>query len=311
MLKASIDIGSNTVLLLIANDAGPGFKELESHSTVTALGKNLDKNGEFEQQSMESTLSALTRYHEIIHQYEIPPRAVTVTATEASRVASNAREFFQSIEQKLDFKIHIITSEAEAYYTAMGVCQHRQRQVENKEAVSLMDIGGASSELIKAHSHPFKYLSSVSLPLGSVRATGWLKTGEFDKKTTEIFDEFNNISNYQTSKLVCVAGTMTSLGAMMEGLSDFEEKKVNGLNFSFLDFGHFVQKLKRYSPQEILESYPFLGKRAESIVGGALVAYRLCEKLGVEDIEISTLGLRHGTLMNEGEVETRFKAEGS
>lgn len=89
MKKASIDIGSNSVLLFIAEVAENEIISLRDEARVTGLGKEVDKNKRFNDLAMDSTFKALEEYCEIIKAYNISFENVLVTATEASRVVSN------------------------------------------------------------------------------------------------------------------------------------------------------------------------------------------------------------------------------
>ncbi|CAN0020072.1 unnamed protein product, partial [Chrysoparadoxa australica] len=121
--RASIDIGSNTVLLLAAeiSEQGEIQKELANESRVTSLGKDLDKTGVFRQESMDDTYSAFVDYKKILNKLGITSENTIVTATEASRVAKNARPFLDKLESDFDVKIHLISGEGEAFYTSYGV----------------------------------------------------------------------------------------------------------------------------------------------------------------------------------------------
>lgn len=306
MYKASIDIGSNTTLLLIAEYDGAHFLERESKSIVTALGKKLNDNNGFRKESMEATFSALSSYLDLIQTYNIPLEEVVVTATEASRVAQNAAEFYQKVRRELGLGVKIISSDGEAFYTALGVCQNLNSYRDAQDEVVLMDVGGASTELIRVQPRPFDFISSLSLPMGAVRATQWRESGTFSQNISNIFESQENIKAYQTQKLICVAGTMTALGGMIKGLPYFDAKKINGQKMRCSELSSFIQGIENKSDTEILKSYPFLGKRAESIVGGAWVACRLADELGAQVMEISTLGLRYGTLMAQKGVDQRF-----
>lgn len=296
--RASIDIGSNTTLLLAAelNNSGSTFKELLNESRVTSLGKDLDKTGLFREKSMKDTYEALTEYTKLLKEEGISPEDVIVTATEAARVAKNSQDFFQKVQKELGLKVTIINGEGEAYYTSLGVISRSEIQ---EEELTIMDIGGASTELIRIQVRPFKIKSSVSLPLGSVRCSDWLKDKIFDQKIAEIFSNFN-IDEYHTDHLFCVAGSMTSLGSMIKGLKKFDSSAVNGIRISFEDFLKFTKKIKKKTPTELLLKFPFLGKRSKSIVGGAYLGEQMGTALQVKTFEISTLGLRYGTLVAGG-----------
>lgn len=300
--RASIDIGSNTTLLLIGEvDSESLIHELENESRVTALGKNLDKTKVFAEQSMSDTFDALKEYKALIEKHGVNNDSVYITATEASRVAQNANEFFTKVKSELGLHIQKISGEGEAYYTAFGVVKGAGALPEN---ITIMDIGGASTELIKIKTSPFEILSTVSLPLGSVRCTDWKSEGILDQKFEEIKASFDS-SLYQTDHLLCVAGSMTSLGSMIKGLNEFDASEVNGTKISYQSFIGFLDKLKDASADDLLHRYPFLGKRAASIQGGALLGKFMGDLLNVKTFEISTLGLRYGTII-AGEINERF-----
>src|SRR5690606_2456866 len=175
MMRASIDIGSNSVLLLIAevNDDGT-LKEIANESRVTALGKGLSSTGQFAEETMKETYLVIKEYVHLAEDIGIEAEKIIVTATEASRVAKNAPEFYERVTSKLGISVLIISGEGEAYYTALGVC----RMAKCEDTISIVDIGGASTEIMRVRSHPFKVMKSLSLPIGSVRASDWMSEGK-------------------------------------------------------------------------------------------------------------------------------------
>lgn len=303
MKRASIDIGSNTVLLLAGEFSQEGIleRELLNESRVTSLGKDLDKTGVFAKKSIKDTEKALNEYVKLLKEIDISVDEVIVTATEASRVAKNSSELFDKMKQELGLKVTIINGEGEAFYTSLGVTSQTKLE---EDFVTIMDIGGASTELIKVKTKPFSVESSISLPIGSVRCTDWLKEKIFDQKVEEIFNNFD-VSPYQTTHLLCVAGSMTSLGSMIKGLTKYDSDQVNGTRISFQDFLKFTEKIKKRTPTELLLKFPFLGKRSKSIVGGAYLGEVMGAALKVDTFEISTLGLRYGTI-TAGGIDERF-----
>ncbi len=301
MIRASIDIGSNSCLLLVLEVEGSFFKTLESHSRITSLGKNLDINKRFLKESIDATLNALSDYCEILSNYKINLSDVIVTATEASRVASNFNELAAPAKNNLGLKIQRISGEGEAYYTALGVARGVRG---DSSLITIMDIGGASTELINVELKNFKILDSISLPVGSVRATDWLAEDRFKDKMLEIFKEFD-LEKFSVNKLVCVAGTMTTLAALLSSMKKFDESKIHEQVFSKDDLKKILQKLKEKTSTEILEEFPICGKRSFSIYGGALVASEIAKHLNISQFEISTYGLRYGVAL-EGRVDERF-----
>lgn len=300
MLRASIDIGSNSVLLLVLDyESDSSFKELEDCSHITSLGRELDKAGVFHEESMKDTLTALKEYKVILQKHNLTPQDCIVTATEASRVAKNAKDFFLKIKNEIGFEIQIISGEGEAFYTAKGA----SLGAKSREYV-IMDIGGASTEFIKVQHSPFQIIDSISLPIGAVRAQEWLGEGVFDEKVREPFNKEIR-ERYRTDELICVAGCMTSIGAMFKGLKVFDSSIVNNLVLTSSEFENFIEKYINSSSEDILREFPFLGKRAKVMNGGEASASLFVKGLEVKKLVMSTYGLRYGTAVS-GVVDERF-----
>jgi exopolyphosphatase/guanosine-5'-triphosphate,3'-diphosphate pyrophosphatase len=297
MRRASIDIGSNSVLLLVVEVTAEGIIENEifNESFITSLGKDLDITKKFHPDSMKATYDALGEYKKLLDTINFPIFDVIATATEASRVSTNSRDFFKKIKDELGFNIQIISSDGEAYYTALGVVSSLGK---SEGRIVIMDIGGASTELIQLETSPFKILKSVSLPVGSVRATDWKNSGEFETKIREILNL--DLSGYQTDTLVCVAGSMTALASIYLGQKEYKDDKVEGMKISFQSFQDFAKDLRNTSIDNLLLLFPFLGKRAPMVGAGSHVAELIGNSLKIDTIKISTRGLRYGTVITGG-----------
>ncbi len=302
MIRASIDIGSNSVLLLAVelNEKNEIIKELINESFITSLGRDLDITKKFHSDSMQATYDALKIYKDLLEKINFKIIDVIATTTEASRVSTNAREFFKKIKLELGFNIDIISSDGEAYYTALGVVSSLPSA---EGRIVIMDIGGASTELIMINSNPFKIEKSISLPVGSVRATDWKNKDEFDSKVYEVLSP--DLSDYNTEILVCVAGSMTALASMYLGQREYSHTKIEGMTISFKSFQEFVLDLQKTTVENLLMLFPFLGKRAPMVAAGSQVAEIIGSKLNVDLIKISTRGLRYGTIISGG-IDERF-----
>jgi exopolyphosphatase / guanosine-5'-triphosphate,3'-diphosphate pyrophosphatase len=291
--RASIDIGSNSVLLLIAQ-VEP-FVEFEKLSEVTALGRDLDKTNHFHVDSMKDTYDALLKYRDLCLKYEIAPSNIIATATEASRVAKNAREFFVKVKSELGIDVKIIRADEEARLTTKGILFNTTF---DEEEIVVMDIGGASTELIKVRIDNFQILDSISLKVGSVRVTDWIRDGHFANALSKLLaDNSQKLDYFQTKTLYCVAGTLTSMGNMFLENQEYIESEVHGLELKKIDIEKMFQKYSNWKPEQLLEKFPFLGKRANAIAGGISLTTHLLQRLKVERVVVSTYGLRYGTFL--------------
>lgn len=302
-LRASIDIGSNSVLLLIADMTNNKFQEIIKESHITSLGKELDKNKVFHPDSMKATYDAIKEYAEECDKHGISRESIIATATEASRVAQNSKEFFEKIQTELNVTIQTITPQAEAYFSTKGILFNSKF---DSDVITIMDIGGASTELIKVNTKTFKILETISMPIGAVRATQWLDDDLFVQNLQKILLDFrNDIDKFQTKDLYCVAGTVTSLGNMHLLRKEFIEDDVHGLTLKAEDIDTMFKKYCNFKPAEFLELFPFLQKRSNSIRGGLHIVYHIVHRLLVKDITISTYGLRYGTIL-EGKIKKEY-----
>ncbi|MDA9189468.1 hypothetical protein N9O57_00660 [bacterium] len=292
MIRAAIDIGSNSVLLCIANVSGE-FKVLADISRVTQLGKSLDKTGVFHPDSMRATKLALEDYVSICkNEYKILSQDIIITATEASRVAKNSDLFYSDLKKSLGIKVCIINAEGEAYYTALGVGLSS-----SKKDCAIIDIGGASTEIIFFDNGKKEILSFTSLAVGSVRASDWIKEGVFKTNLKKALKELpNDTSNCALLNSIWVAGTVTSLVSIYKKLDLYDASKVHDsvLNLKEVEEVHGI--LEKLTSEQIAVNYPILGKRSSSIAGGAKLVLELLRKLNLENFSISTFGLRHGTV---------------
>lgn len=301
--RASIDIGSNSILLLVAEFDDGKIKIVENESNVTGLGRDLDKNGVFIDEAMDESFSVFMDYAEICKKHGLYLEDVVVTATEASRVATNAQNYFEKIKRDIGFDVKIITGEAEAYYSTTGILFDEKIK---DEFITIMDIGGASTELIRVNVPKKEIIHSFSMPVGAVRMNNWKLEGTLAKNLGSVLQNFKkDIECVKAQKLFCVAGTMTSVGNIYLNNKNFNESQVNGLEFKCMEVETMYIKYRDITSDEFLKQFPFLGKRSKTIYSGIVLAKNILDKLESSDVYISTFGLRYGTLL-AGEIKNDF-----
>lgn len=298
--RASIDIGSNSILLLIADVNGGQLKEVLKRTEVTGLGKHLDANKVFSDVTMENSLEVLASYAEDCKSHGVAPHDVLVTATEAARVAQNSAEFFERVQSQTGLIPKIINSQAEAYFSTKGILLNTRF---DSDIVVIMDVGGASTELIKVNAKTFQILETISMPIGAVRSAEALESDVFVQKLQKIFLDFRqDLDHFQTQTLHCVAGTVTSLGNMHLKNKEFIEDEVHGLKLRVEDVDILFKSYSHWDADQFLAEFPFLGKRSQAMRGGLHLVYHLLHRLLVKEVIVSTYGLRYGTVL-EGKIK--------
>jgi exopolyphosphatase / guanosine-5'-triphosphate,3'-diphosphate pyrophosphatase len=307
-MRASIDIGSNSTLLLLAEVEGSALKLKDDYAEVTALGKGIDKTKLFAPESMELTFKVLKNYKEICDRHKVSSSEIIATATEASRVVRNSKEFYSKVKKELGIEVKLISAEGEAFYTALGASLGASA---SKEILALCDIGGASTELILFDGQNKSLLDFISLPFGSVRVKDWSDQGLLDGEFKRIYKLFEStkLSVFKNRKILWTAGTMTALTAVIQKLPNFDASKVHQSCFKRSDLENLIAELEHLGSSYFNEKYPYLGKRAQTLVSGAQVALQLSKWIEINEFTISNFGLRHGTLY-QGKINEKFLIDG-
>ena len=161
MLKASIDLGTNTCLMLMAEvESGHVNRVLGDYARIVRLGEGVDKARCLQPDAIERTLMCLDEYRQIISKAGILPADVVCVATSQARDAENGEEFFLQVEAESDFRFRVISGQDEARLSFLGSLLPDMESSNH----AVVDIGGGSTEFVTAK-------EDRSIDLGSVRFT--------------------------------------------------------------------------------------------------------------------------------------------
>ncbi len=304
MKNASIDLGTNTCLLLLKEGSGKDEKVLHDESNVVRLGQGVDQTGVLNEEAMKRAKECLRNYVATAAKFGVSPNEILAVGTAQARDAKNAKGFFDSIENELGIRFRVLSGDEEAKATFLGA----KLPGVSSDSMVVMDIGGGSTELVsmpKAESPIF----GESLNIGAVRMTErFLKSDpvtdeEFWKCEEAINQELSKMKSWRlelTQKmrsdpvLVAVAGTAVTLGMLQEALPQFERSKIDGLKMTRGDAHRLVEELKWRNVRERELMIGMEKKRADVILAGALIFWRVMEELNFSEAIISTRGLRYG-----------------
>lgn len=302
MIRSSIDIGTNSVLLLVADVTDNGINVLYEEQHVPRLGKNVDKDRTLHPDSQNRVISVLKTFQKKLED-ETPQlkEQPIVTATSAVRDASNREEFLDKVERELGWEIRILSGSEEAETTYAGAVS-----VLNPGEISrpvIIDIGGGSTEFATGEGVQFK--SGISLNIGSVRFTERYFDSdpplhsEILTARKAIEQELGKLDKiYRNGVLVGVAGTVTSIAAIEMGLDDYESDKLNGYRLKRSTVADFIQEFSETKSEVIERTYPpFLTGRGEVILAGILILHEFMAMTEREEVVISSGGIRHGVLI--------------
>ena len=293
---ASIDIGTNTILLLIAKVEEGKVNPLFEIETVARLGEGVQKNGILLKEAMDRGLQTLAQYLKWCQELEV--QKVFAAGTSALREAKNSEDFLNLVKEKLDLPIEVISGEEEAQLSFLAVAKDLG---ELKEPILVVDVGGGSTEFILGKGDQISQW--ISLPLGSVRFTEeFLRSDpvqeeEWEKMERKIQGYLVTIPHSQEPiSMVAVGGTATTLASVEQGLEDFIAEKIH----------HFVlgkealkNQLLLYRSKTIDERRKISGlpiARADVILAGGAILYLAMEELKCPSVLISCHGVRYGLL---------------
>jgi exopolyphosphatase/guanosine-5'-triphosphate,3'-diphosphate pyrophosphatase len=293
---ASIDIGTNTILLLIAKVEGGRIYPLFEIETVARLGEGVQENGMLLKEAMDRGLHTLSQYLKRCREMEV--QEIFAAGTSALREAKNSEEFLKLIRERLDLSIEVISGEEEARLSFLAVAKDLQ---EKENPILVIDVGGGSTEFILGKGDQINQW--VSLPLGSVRFTEQflrsdpVQEEEWDRMVDNIRELLVDIPHSKEPlSMVAVGGTATTLASVEQGLEEFIPEKIH----------HFVlrkealkNQLFLYRSKTIEERKKTLGlsvARADVILAGGTILYLAMEELECPSVLISCHGVRYGLL---------------
>lgn len=299
MTVASIDIGTNTVLLLIAEIdlASNKIKVLFDDQKIPRIGEGLKPGLPIKEAKVNSLLEVLTIFKKKIEEYSC--KKIFVTATNSFRIASNRDWLVEVIKNRLGLQVKVVSGQEEAYLTFLG-CTF----VESADSSSaVIDIGGGSTEIIFGSNGIIAF--DYSFPLGVVSLTEkYFKNDppvddELEEVRKSIRGEFKASLNkkFEHHKVIAVAGTPTTLACIKKNLSGYDESLIEGEILSFDEVRSFAQKLSKLSSTEILDNYQsVVNGRQDVLLAGIILLEEIMKYIDVDEVVVSSKGVRYGAI---------------
>src|SRR5262245_39510937 len=229
MAIAVIDIGTNTLLLLIVDD---DMRPLVDLCRFGRLGKGLDASGRLADDAIASSLEICREYRRVMDDHGVAQPIVI--ATQAAREASNAADFVGPAERILRAPVQVIAGRREAELAATAVARTFPELAGTRYLV--VDVGGGSTELITVDAG--RVVGEVSVPIGAVRMTERHlahdppTAGEIAALVADIDRQLAGVALPSSVPVVGTAGTATTLAAVKLGLTRYDAAAVTGLRMS-------------------------------------------------------------------------------
>ncbi|HKJ30616.1 MAG TPA: Ppx/GppA phosphatase family protein [Balneolales bacterium] len=303
-LRTSIDIGTNTALLLVGEANDGHVNVIREEQRVPRLGRGVDKDKYLSDESIDRVLKALNEYKKILAEEYPEVQSVVITATSAVRDASNRDQFCQYIEQKTGWPVKILSGLEEAEWTYAGAISVLTELPDSEYGNMILDIGGGSTEI--AYGKHNQLYDSHSFNIGSVRFTE-----RYFKHDPPLNDEIaqcrkaiaeslksRRIQFEDDFNMIGVAGTVTSLAFIELGLSEYDPDKINGYVLTHSGILSFIDWFSEMTHQQMIDQYPeVMTGRADIFMAGLLILETFLDYYDQDKIIVSTGGIRHGALM--------------
>ena len=300
MRVAAIDIGTNTVLLLVAERSAAGeLVAVEEHATITRLGENVDKTRVLAKAAIERTNTCLDDYAEIVKRLGVD--RVAVVGTSAMRDAGGGEAVRDHVKARFGVEARAISGDEEARLTFAGAVSGLDERGGGGPVV-VFDIGGGSTEVVHGDRKTRAIDYAHSFDVGSVRLTERFVRSdppteeERERVHAAALEAFRPVPRLATAAApIGIAGTMTTLAAVSLELERYDGARVHGLTLSRKEIERVV--LEVLAPRPLEERKRVAGmvpKRADVIVAGGLVALAFLEHAGADEVTVSDRGVRWG-----------------
>ena len=298
---AFIDIGTNTILCLIAEIKNDGsFDVFDDLAEITRLGQGVHQTGRISPEGEERSLKVLQRYLERCKRLNV--EKIIAVGTSALRDARNSAEVRARFEVQLGLDVRVISGDEEAEYAFLAV---EQGLPLNRRELLVVDVGGGSTEFVRGNAAGV--VEAISIGVGSVRLTEQflrsdpVQIEECEKMVIAIEKELTRLPNQWLKDdsiltLVGIAGTFTTLSAVEKKLVCYTHGEVHG---SRLTLSEVRRQVALFQGKTIMERKAIPGlepNRADVILAGACLIERIMTLFHSERVIVSDHGVRYGLL---------------
>ncbi len=301
MKLAGIDIGTNTLRLLIAEFSADGrYRTVVSGRHITRLGEGLSGTGRLRDEAMDRAIRVLKGFADKCDENNV--NNIYAVATSAVREAANGVDFINEVKIRTGIDVNIISGDEEARLTMRGVCSGLD--IAEKDAL-LMDIGGGSTEFILTSKG--EILFKVSTDIGVVRFTEqYIKSDPPEEEEMEflggiIEDRLSKVGSgkgYSGVEFIGTAGTVTTLAAIDQMMRVYDAEKINGYRIKRDGVQKILMMMSSMTNKDRKELPGVEEGREDIILAGAMVVYKVMERFGFDEMTVSDAGLREGLVVD-------------
>lgn len=295
---AVIDIGSNSVFLLVVQVDGGRVKVLEQVKDCARLGASLDCDGLLRPEAIARTVAMLQRFEKVIEAHDAE---VMATATAAVRAASNRDVLLEGIRAMTGIEVEVISGEKEAELVYLGVLQGiggRGRRL------LCVDVGGGSTELVLGRGGFIRQRASA--PVGAVNVTHCalgappLSAANLEKAREEIRAHLRptlrGFRERYWEEVIATSGTIKRVARIvLAGQAGGNSARIDGMLLTSKEISGVARALIAADSHAARLAIPGMDpERADVLLGGVLIFQEIARVLGIQRWRLSAAGLRMG-----------------
>lgn len=290
MKVATVDIGTNSMRLLIADYENNKIFNRKKYVEVTRIGKGVDEKGMISGEAINLNSSVLEKFISLAKSKRC--EKIRVIGTSALRDSKNSDEFIKKAYEKTGVNIEIISGEMEANLGFLGI----KSILDEKKYTLTIDIGGGSTEFILGN-RDGELVFSKSENIGVVRLTErFLKLDipsdieiiEMDKYIeTVIGDTIDVLKRYDIGKFIGIGGTATSISSMIQKMEIYCSDKIHNSKIYYDELLEIYKNLKKMTLEEKKMIVGLQAKRADVIFTGVCIMKKIMSMLDIEYFTVS------------------------
>ncbi len=300
---ASIDVGSNTIRLLIAEPAvSASLRPIHVERRITRLGENFLPARTLQPTAMDRSIAALQEFVELMGQNGVSE--YSAGATSVVREASNGSNFLNLVQRQTGLGVRLLSGSEEAKLSLLGVAS----VISTKESsMVVFDIGGGSTELAWQGEGDGSAMESSSLPVGVVHLTETFLQGDppghepclqLREYVSSVLAELSFHKDFHDTLWVGTAGTVTTLASMWYELAEYDPARING---TVLERTWLAELCARLAEMKLTERRKLPGLepgREDIILAGGLVTLEMMDIFDFSHFTVSDAGLLEGLFLD-------------
>jgi exopolyphosphatase/guanosine-5'-triphosphate,3'-diphosphate pyrophosphatase len=298
MRIAALDIGTNTILMLVADVASDGtLTVVRDEHAIARLGKGVDSDRRISAEAVGRADDILRRHLTVAH--DLKADRIVAVGTSALRDAANRGDIVAHWQREFGIDARVISSDEEARLTYLGTVASGSPST-GRQAV--LDIGGGSTEVTLGEG--VRIVDRFSVDIGAVRLTERFWTSyppplDSIKQARELIRQTltRSRSNLQPAVWHAVAGTPTTLAAMAMSLSAFDPSAIDGFRLTRPFVSETRAQIASLSLDELHHHPQIHPQRADIMGAGALILEAVMEVYDIPEVFVSVKGLRYGVAL--------------